>query len=108
MWERARVEFGWSGVYSGRTAGDRQARFQQQLKTSNHLELARSVLSIHGKVSKERGRAAWVWTEGDKLLSDMEVRPPSANEFQIGVAWRNDYYLRPLRSIACQLDTARQ
>ena len=105
--ERARVDFGWSGVYSGRTAANRQARFQRQLKTSNHLELALSVLSIHSKVSKERGRAAWVWTEGDKLFSDMEVSPPSANKFQVGVAWRNDYYLLPLRSIARQLDTAR-
>ena len=106
--ERGRVEFGRSGVYSGRTAADRQVRFQRRLITSNHLELARSVLSIHRTVSKERGRAAWVWTKGDKLLSDMEVRPPSASELQVGVAWRNDYYLRPLRSIARQLDTARQ
>ena len=105
--ERARVEFGRSGAYSGRTAADRQARFHRQLETSNHLELARSVLSIHRRVSKERGRAAWVWTEGDKLVSDMEVRRPSANELSVGVAWRNDYYLRPLRSIADQLDTAR-
>lgn len=105
--ERAHVEFGRSGAYSGRTAADRQARFQRQLNTSNHLELARSVLSIHSRVSKERGRAAWVWTEGDKLFTDMEARPPSAKDFQVGVAWRNDYYLRPLRRIAGQLDRVR-
>ena len=105
--EQARADFGRSGAYSGRTAADRQALFHGQLKTSNHLELARSVLSIHSKVSKERGRAAWVRIEGDKLCSDMDVHPPSANEFQVGVAWRNDYYLRPLRSIALQLNTAR-
>ena len=104
----ARESFGHSGAYQGDTAAARHSRFHEQLVTSNNVELARSVLRLHEKVSEERKRAPWVWEDHGVLLSDVEVEHPSDSELQVGLPWRNDYYLAPLQSIAKQLAEARQ
>ena len=104
----AREAFERSGVYRGDTAAARQRRFREQLDPSSKVELARSVLRLHKKVSEERKRAPWVWEERDVLLSDVEVEGPSGHELQVGVAWRNDYYLAPLQGIVKQLAEARE
>lgn len=104
----AREAFERSGVYRGDTAAARQRRFRDQLDPSSKVELARSVLRLHKKVSEERKRAPWVWEERDVLLSDVELEPPSKRELQVGVAWRNDYYLAPLQGIVKQLAEARE
>ena len=104
----ARESFGHSGAYQGNTAAARHSRFHEQLVTSNNVELARSVLLLHEKVSDERKRAPWVWEDHGVLLSDVEVEHPSDSELQVGLSWRNDYYLAPLQSIAKQLAEARQ
>lgn len=102
--ETARVEFGSSGHYGSGTAFTRQARFHEQLDTSSHSALARSVLRLHEQVSQERKRAAWVWEDQGVLNGDIDIARPSDPELQVGLAWRNDYYLYPLKSIALQLD----
>jgi hypothetical protein len=106
--ETARAGFGDSGSYGGATAGGRHARFYEQLDTSNAVSLARSVLRLHTHVSEGRGRAAWVWEEHGVLHTDVEVEPPTEADLQTGVAWRNDYYLYPLKRIADQLAEAQQ
>lgn len=75
-----------------------------ELDTSSPTHLVRSVLSIHKIVCDGRGRAAWVWEEQGRLQGDVDAGEPSTNDCQVGVAWRNDYYLHPLRSIAGQLN----
>ena len=101
--EKARQAFADSGEYSGQTAALRQSRFQEVLDTSSPEGLARSVLSLHKAVSEERQRAPWVWEEAGRLHSDVDVFEPIEDDITVGIAWRNDYYLRPLRSIALQL-----
>ena len=95
--------FGHSGFYQGETAAARHSRFREQLDPSSNVELARSILLLHEKVSEERKRAPWVWEELGVLSSDVEVERPCERELQVGVAWRNDYYLAPLQGIAKQL-----
>ena len=103
--ENARRSFAYSGSYPGQTASSRQARIHQHLDTSGVTQLARSVVALHEQVSKERGRAPWVWLEEDRRLqSDADVTRPTKAELTVGLAWRNDYYLHPLRSIAPQLE----
>ena len=104
----ARKLFEHSGSYRGDTAAARHSRFREQLDPSSNVGLARSVLLLHEMVSEERKRAPWVWEEQGVLSSDVEVERPSERELQVRVAWRNDYYLRPLRSIAQQLAEVRQ
>ena len=104
----SRESFGHSGAYQGDTAVARHSRFHEQLVTSSNVELARSVLLLHEKVSEERKRAPWVWEDHGVLLSDVEVERPSDSELQVGLSWRNDYYLAPLQGIAKQLAEARQ
>ena len=99
--------FGHSGVYEGETAAARHSRLRERLDPSSNVALARSVLLLHEKVSEDRKRAPWVWEEQGILSSDVEVERPSEDELQVGIAWRNDYYLRPLRSIAKQLAEVR-
>ena len=101
--ERARKGFAHSGHYRGETAGSRHARFHGRLETTSPDALGRSVLSLHRWVSEERGRAPWVWLEGDILQTDVETERPPEAELRVGIAWRNDYYLVPLKSIAGQL-----
>ena len=101
--EKARQAFADSGEYPGQTASSRQARFHKDLDTSSSVELARSVLSLHQAVSEERQRAPWVWEEGGRLHCDVDVFEPIEGDITVGIAWRNDYYLRPLRAIALQL-----
>lgn len=101
--ESARDAFARSGHYAGTTAQARHERFCQLLDTSSKLALARSVLVLHEKVSEERGRAAWAWEEDGRLRSDVDLGMPEDHEFEVGLAWRNDYYLYPLREIASQL-----
>ncbi len=96
----ARARFGDSGAYRGYTANSRHRRFYEQLDTSSHVALARSVLRLHRSVSEERKRMPWVWEEQDILQSDMQVERPSQNALRVGLAWRNDYYLGPLQRIA--------
>jgi hypothetical protein len=103
----ARAAFGHSGAYRGATAIARHARFHEQLDASSKVALARSVLRLHEAVGEERKRAAWVWEDQGALFSDLELDKPSDDALQVGVAWRNDYYLEPLRAIARQLAEAR-
>ncbi len=104
----ARAAFGHSGAYRGDTAVARQSRFHEELNTSDKDALARSVLQLHEKVSEERKRAPWVWEDQGVLFSDVDVERPPDGALQVGLAWRNDYYLEPLRGIAKQLAEARQ
>ncbi len=104
----ARAAFGHSGAYRGETAVARQSRFHEELDTSDKDALARSVLQLHEKVSEERKRAPWVWEDQGVLFSDVDVERPPDGALQVGLAWRNDYYLEPLRDIAKQLAEARQ
>ena len=104
----ARKSFEHSGTYGGETADTRRRRFCEELDSSSKVELARSVLQLHEKVSEERKRAPWLWEERDVLLSDVEVERPSERELQVGAAWRNDYYLAPLQGIVKQLAEARE
>ena len=99
----ARDAFKESGNYSGKTAGAHFKLFHEQLDTSSHCALLRSVLKLHKKVSEERKWAPWVWEDRGTLSSDMDVDRPANTALQVGLAWRNDYYLEPLRGIAKQL-----
>lgn len=76
----------------------------ETIDTSSTTKLACSVLSLHEAICEERQRAAWVWEEQGTLRSDVDVDEPDEAELKVGVAWRNDYYLRPLSSIARQLE----
>jgi hypothetical protein len=106
--EAARKSFGHSGHYRGDTAIARHERFHRQLDTTSRTTLARSVLSLHESVCEERGRAPWIWEDQGVLFSDVDVERPTEDELQVGLAWRNDYYLKPLRNIAEQLSEVRQ
>ena len=102
--ETARMHFGTSGEYKGNTASIRKTRFFELIDTTSVEALSRSVLLLHQKVSKDRGRAVWAWEENGLIQSDLDLdNPPEPQEFQVGVAWRNDYYLYPLREISRQL-----
>ena len=102
--QKAREAFAGSGKYTGQAAGNREVRLHDTVDTSSTTKLARSVLSLHQTVCKERQRAAWVWEEQGTLRSDVDVAEPDEADLKVGVAWRNDYYLRPLSSIARQLE----
>ena len=102
--QEAREAFVGSGTYAGQAAGKREVRLHETVDTSSTAKLARSVLSLHHAVCKERQRAAWVWEEQGTLRSDVDVDEPDEADLKVGVAWRNDYYLRPLSSIARQLE----
>lgn len=105
--DHARMRFGHSGTYEGTAARSRHDRLYDGLATSNKAALARSILEFHESVCKARGRAVWIWEEDSLLRCDMEFDKPSASYFEVGVAWRNDYYLHPLRNITLQLEEAR-
>jgi hypothetical protein len=104
----ARAAFGHSGHYRGDTAVARHNWFHERLDTSSPIALARSVLLLHEKVNEERKRAPWVWEDQGVLRSDVDVERPSDRALQVGLAWRNDYYLYPLKSIAGQLAEVQQ
>lgn len=103
--EVARKRFADTGTYAGQTATSRQTRMHQNLKTSDVVELARSVIGLHKLVSDERDRTPWVWLEdGGQLQSDADTAKPTKRDLTVDLAWRNDYYLHPLRSIVRQLN----
>jgi len=104
----SRAAFAHSGAYRGETAVARHGRFSEQLDTSSHVALARSVLLLHEKVSEERRRAPWVWEDQGVLFSDIDVERPSDAALHVGLAWRNDYYLEPLHGIVKQLAEVRR
>jgi hypothetical protein len=106
--DAARAAFGTSGLYHrSETAKLRHARFYEHLNTSSQIALARSVLRLHQQISEDRQRAAWVWEENNVLRSDVDLASPADQELQVGLAWRNDYYLYPLQRIAQQLAEVR-
>ena len=96
--------FGQSGVYGEETAKERHRLFCDELDLSDKESLAYSILRIHETISKGRGREPWVWEEGEVLSSDEEVDRPPASQFKVGWSWRNDYYLRPLKSIILEFE----
>ena len=102
--QKAREAFASSGTGQGQKAGNREVRLHDMVDTSSTTKLVRSVLSLHQAVCKERQRAAWVWEEQKTLRSDVDLTEPDDAELKVGLAWRNDYYLRPLSSIARQLE----
>ncbi|PRQ04690.1 hypothetical protein ENSA5_05640 [Enhygromyxa salina] len=95
-----------SGYYGTGIAARRHQLFCQ-IDPSSRVAVARSVLELHATISKSRGRAAWVWEEDGRLRSDLELEIPQDDLFVAGVAWRNDYYLEPLRAITNQLHEVR-
>ncbi|MDE2718126.1 MAG: hypothetical protein OXI33_14095, partial [Chloroflexota bacterium] len=101
--QQAREAFARSGTNAGTSTGTREDRLYQTIDTSSTADLARSVLSLHEAVCKERERALWVWEDQGTLHSDVQVAEPDDGDLRVGVPWRNDYYLRPLSSIAWQL-----
>lgn len=102
---KARKAFACIGTYpGGQTARERQVRLHETVDTSSKTKLARSVLSLHQAVSEERRNAAWVWEEQGRLRSDVDAAEPDEADLTVGLAWRNDYYLFPLSSIARQLE----
>ncbi len=101
---KAREAFAGSGMYTGQAARNREVRLYDTVDTSSATKLARSVLSLHQAVCKERQRAAWVWEEQGTLRSDVDIAESDEADLKVGVAWCNDYYLRPLSSIARQLE----
>ncbi|TXD37446.1 hypothetical protein FRC98_07045 [Lujinxingia vulgaris] len=101
--EDARAGFARSGNYAGETALARYTRLHECLETSTKMALTRSVLELHRRVNEERGRAPWVWEEAGVVRSDVEVGRPRARELEVGVVWRNSYYLNALHSITNQL-----
>ena len=102
--QKARKAFARIGTYpGGQTARERQVRLYDTIDTSSTTKLAHSVLELHRAVCKERQRAPWVWEEQGTLRSDVDVVEPDKADLKVGQAWRNDYYLRPLFSIARQL-----
>ncbi|MCB9650514.1 MAG: hypothetical protein H6730_28580 [Deltaproteobacteria bacterium] len=104
--ERAKSDFARSGTYQGATASHRKSLLELRLDTSSKLALLESVLYLHEEVSTARGRSAWIHLEGGVLCSNVDLEVPANEDFEVGVAWRNDYYLRPLQSIASQLEEA--
>lgn len=96
-----------SGHYTG-VAAERHTLFLTELDTSSHLSLINSVLRIHERISKARGRALWVWEEDGRLVGDVAIGRPDDPQLTPGVAWRNDYFLSPLRSITATLEEALQ
>ena len=102
--QKAREAFASSGTGRGQKAGNREVRLHDTVDTSSTTKLARSVLSLHQAVCEERQRAAWVWEEQRTLRSDVDLTEPDDADLKVGLAWRNDYYLRPLSSIARQLE----
>lgn len=102
--ETAKTGFANSGWYEGPTAKQRQTLLDNRLDTTSRLALANSVLFIHEEVSKSRGRATWVRVEDGILHGDVDLGEPTDEALTVGLAWRNDYYLRSLRSIVQQLE----
>jgi hypothetical protein len=103
LFESARRRFGDSGSYGSGGGGQRQERMVKELDTSSVTALIHSVLKLHGQVAEERRTAPWAWIEQDRVTSDLELDGPKPELLVPGVAWRNDYYLRPLRLITTQL-----
>ena len=102
--QKAREAFASSGTGRGEKAGNREVRLHDTVDTSSTTKLAYSVLSLHQVVCKERQRAPWIWEEHGTLRGDVDVTEPDEADLKVGLAWRNDYYLRPLSSIAWQLE----
>lgn len=103
----AQERFATSGQYEG-IARARVGAFADRIDTSSGEGLLRSVLEVHEWVAKGRGRAMWVWEdEGGRLVGDVDVRSPSEDQFVVGRAWRNDYFLSALGSVAQELDGVR-
>jgi hypothetical protein len=104
---RAHREFADSGAYGDGRGGKRYELYRDELDTSSAASFLGSVVALHDTISRGRGRAPWLWLEGGRLMSEYDTDPPSEMQLQPYAAWRNDYYLEPLRSVARQLQAAR-
>jgi hypothetical protein len=93
-----------SGRYETNAAKERRDLYVSTIKTDSKQSLLRSVLEIHTEIAERRGGRPWVWLEGPRIHSDIESEEPSSDCLKPGVTWRNDYYLRALRSITIQLN----
>ena len=104
----AQQDFADSGSYGTGTGAARAALFRDAIDTSNHVELARSILDAHEKICRNRGRSTWVWESDSGVLScDESFDLPAIEQFAVGVFWRNDYYLWSLNRVAEELEKAR-
>jgi len=101
----ALAEFTNSGLYGSGVAAER-FKLYCAIETGSRAALARSVLELHRVISEARGRAPWVWDEDGIVRSDVDLDLPPDAAFEVGVHWRNDYYLRPLKSVATLLEEA--
>lgn len=104
----AQQDFAHSGSYGTGRGAARATLFRDTIDTSNHIKLARSVLDVHEKVCQSRGRSTWVWESDTGVLScDENFDLPAKEKFEVGVFWRNDYYLWSLKRVAEELEEAR-
>jgi hypothetical protein len=100
----AQRDFLQSGKYPAGTARDRFNAYGMYIDLSDQLSLIHSLLILHESVSKERGRSPWVSIDDTgRLSAAVEVDEVRKESFNPDRAWRNDYYLDPLRSVASDL-----
>jgi hypothetical protein len=85
------------------SAASRHHRICDTLRVSSKQELLSSILELHQLVSKDRGRAPWVWEEDGHLRTDVTIDKPAEESLLVGYSWRNSYYLSRLHQLVHQL-----
>jgi len=99
---QAREDFRNSGTYVG--LSDQRAKELCALDLGSKSSLLLGLLDLHAEVSKNRGSAPWMTlSSGARLERAIALPLPAQTSIDPGTAWRNDYYLYALASLARQL-----
>lgn len=99
---QAQAAFAESGAYEGLSA--RRAEDLRAIDVSSKPSLLRGLLALHAKVSEARDSAPWITlSSGATLERAVALPPPATPTIDPATAWRNDYYLGTLSSLARQL-----
>lgn len=99
---RARADFQHCGTFDGLSA--RRVDELRAIDVSSKASLLRGLLALHAAVSESRGSAPWITlSSGVRLERAVALPQPAAPAIEPATAWRNDYYLGALASLARQL-----
>jgi hypothetical protein len=97
-----------SGHYPPGGSRNRFHLYTTRIDVTSKSVFLESVMALHARIAEERKRSPWVLLEDGKIVANVDVGEPLGDaQLQSAMdpdsAWRNDYYLHPLRSLGKQL-----
>ena len=100
--QAARARFAALGPWR-RDGAARNAELYAGLDLTSGTALVKGLVGAHSQICRARRRGPWLEIDGDALVVRQDFGVENTAQPAVGLGWRHDYYLDPLRAVAADL-----